>query len=111
MLPPIRPRPIIPSCISADLLELNSRDAAAALLQRLVVSRRLRAYQSGEAEFLPGNLQLFALVVDHLQAEDGVRTALVQLSCRVQVARAEPVRHDAAGLARARSAARAPVRA
>src|SRR5438309_1156081 len=95
MLPPMRPRPIIPSSTS-DLLQLDARDAAAALLQRLEIARRLRADQAREAERLPGDRQLLAVVLDHLQEEPGVRAALVQLAGRVQVARAEPVRDDAA---------------
>ena len=50
---------------------------------------------------LPGIAELLAEVVHDLDREHGVRAALVQLAGRVQVARAEALRHDAAGLARA----------
>src|SRR5437879_6187707 len=100
MLPPIRPSPIIPSCISGSphLVESQARDPAAALLQRLVVSGRLRAYQPRESEVAPGDLQLLALIVDDLKTEHGVRTTFVQLAGRVEVARPEAVRDYAAGL-------------
>ena len=109
MLPPIRPRPIIPSCISYSLSSVDPRDAAAALLERRVVARGLRADQPAEAERLAGDRELLARVVDDLEEEPGVGPALVQLARRVEVARAVAVRDDAAGrLARARGEPRAP---
>ena len=102
MLPPMRPRPIIPSCIY-DLLQSDARDPPAALLQRREVAGRLRADQLPEPERLAGDRQLVTGVVDHLQVEPRRRAALVQLPGRVEVARAEAVRDDAAGrLARPR---------
>ena len=68
MSPPIRPRPIIPSCIYASS-EVDARDAAAALLQRREVARRLRADQLPEAERLARDRELVARVVDDLQEE------------------------------------------
>ena len=76
MLPPIRPRPIIPSCIRLH----HPRDAPAARLQRLVVARRLRADQAGEAEVAAGDRQLVAGVVHDLQEEAVVRASLVELT-------------------------------
>ena len=92
---PMRPRPIIPSCIYV-LLDVDARDAAAALLQRREVPGGLRADQPAEAERLAGDRQLVARVVDHLQEQPRVRAALVQLAGRVQIARAVPVRDDEA---------------
>ena len=106
MLPPMRPRPIIPSCITRRP-PVDPRDAAAALLQRLVVARRLRADQAAKPNVAAGDRQLVAGVVDDLEEEAGVRPALVQLPGRVQVARPEAVRDDAARRrARGRRAAR-----
>src|SRR5919197_1648108 len=98
MFPPIRPRPIIPSCICLSLLEMDARDAAAALLQRREVARGLRADQLREAERLIRDRQLVTGLVDDLQEEPRRRAALVQLARRVQIARAEAVRDDAARL-------------
>ena len=82
---------------SGNLLELDAGDAAAALAQRVEVAGRLGADQPGEAERLAGDRQLGAVVLDDLQEAPGVRAALVELAGRVQVARPEPVRDDAAG--------------
>src|SRR3954447_3346629 len=95
---PIRPSPIIPSCMCTKLLRLAVFDvdasrAAAALLQRRVVARRLCADEPAEAERLAGDGELVALVVDHLQKQAGVRAALVELARRMQVARPVAVSH------------------
>ena len=58
MLPPMRPRPIIPSCIATNLLQLDAGDAAAALAERLEVAGGLGADQPGEAERLARDRQL-----------------------------------------------------
>src|SRR6476661_2387909 len=79
------------------LLETDARDPAATLLQRREIPRGLRADQLPEPERLPGDRQLVARVVDDLQEEARRRPALVQLPRRVQVARAEAARDDAAG--------------
>src|SRR5881275_3270671 len=69
---PMRPRPIIPSCIALTLLHVDARDAPAALLQGRVVPRRLRADQPAEAERPARDRQLLARVVDDLQEEPRV---------------------------------------
>ena len=85
---------------------VDSRDAAAALLQRLIVSGGLGADQAAKPNARAGNRQLVAGVVDDLQEEAGVRAALVELPGGVEVARAEAVRDDVArSRARARRAA------
>src|SRR5437660_913813 len=61
----MRPRPIIPSCTS-HLLDVDSRSAAAALLQGRIVPGRLGAKQAPEAERLLGNRDLVAGIVDDL---------------------------------------------
>src|SRR5436190_9804938 len=106
MFPPIRPRPTIPSCITlppsaSDVLQSDSRDAAAALFEGRIVACRLRAYQPAEAELSPRDRQLGTGVVDHLEKHPCRRAALVQLSRRMEIARPVPVRHHAAGAARA----------
>src|SRR5581483_9218066 len=80
------------------VLQTDSGGATAALLQRRIVPRRLRPDQPPEAERLPGDRQLLARVVDDLQEETRVRAALVQLACRVQVARPVAVRDDESAL-------------
>ena len=95
-----------------DLLQSYAHDPPAALLERREVAGGLARISRAEAERAARDRQLLAGVVDDLDEEAGVRAALVQLPGRVQVARAEPERDDAAGLARARRrAARARPRA
>src|SRR5436190_22240187 len=81
------------------LLDVDSRSPAAALLQRRVIAGSLRADQTAEAEVPAGDRQFVAGVVDDLQEEPGVRTPLVELSRRVQIARAVAVRDDEAAAA------------
>jgi hypothetical protein len=57
--------------------------------------------QTGEAEAAVRDVDLLAGVVDDLDEASARRAALVQLARRVEVARPEPVRDDAAGLASA----------
>ena len=76
------------------LLDVDSRDAAAALLQGRIVSGGLGAKQAAEAERLAGNRDLLAGIVDDLEEEAGVRAALVQLPGRVEVARPVAVGDD-----------------
>src|SRR5205823_57725 len=76
----------------------DARDAAAALAQRLEIARGLGADQPREAERPVRDLQLLAVVLDHLEEESRVRAALVQLAGRVEVPRAEAARDDAPSL-------------
>src|SRR5213078_3458706 len=71
----MRPRPIIPSCTS-HLLDVDSRSAAAALLEGRIVPGRLGAKQAPEAERLPGNRDLVAGIVDDLEEEPAAATKL-----------------------------------
>src|SRR5581483_1215778 len=96
---PMRPRPIIPSCIPLCLLESDSGDAASAFLQSCIISRRLGSDQAPEAERAVRDRQLVARIVDELQVEAAVRAALVQLPGGVEVARPVPARDDEAGAA------------
>src|SRR3954454_9415249 len=102
---PIRPRPIMPSCIrcscraASDVLQVESGDPPAAFLERRIVTRRLRADQAAEAERLPRDGELLAGIVDDLQEETDVRPALVQLPGRMEIARPVAVRDDEAALA------------
>src|SRR4051794_33529853 len=79
------------------ILHVHARDAAAAVAQRREIAGRLRADQLREAERLVGDRELVAVVLDDLQEETTVRATLVQLPGRVEVARADAVRDDAAG--------------
>src|SRR5204863_4499638 len=90
-----------PFRVASDVLQFDSHDSAAALLERCEVARRLRADQPPEAELAPWDRDLAAGVVDDLDEEAGAGPALVQLARGMEIARAEPVRHDAAGLVRA----------
>src|SRR5436305_1397914 len=83
------------------VLQSDSHDFAATLLERGQVARRLRADQPPEAELPPRDRDLPTGIVDDLNEEAGIRTAFVQLAGGVEIPRAEPVRHDAAGLVRA----------
>jgi hypothetical protein len=65
-------------------LDVDSRDASAAFLQRRIVSRRLRTDQPAEAERLVRDRELVTRIVDDLQEEAGVRAALVQLTSGYQ---------------------------
>src|SRR5205823_11700095 len=90
-----------PFRVALDVLQSDSHDSAPALFERGQVARRLRPDQPSEAELPPRDRDLAAGVVDDLDEEAGVRAALVQLPRRVEIARAETVRHDAAALVRA----------
>ena len=83
-----------------DLLQSDSHDTPAPLLERREVAGRLRADQAPEAEVATRDRQLLSGVVDDLDEETGVRPTLVQLPRGVQVARAEAARDDAARLVR-----------
>src|SRR5579864_2999019 len=118
---PIRPSPIIPSCMplsfaswacahglgpparsarfGSQILEPDARRRAAPLLERGEVAGRLGAEQAPEPERPSRYRQLFARVVDHLQEEPGRWPALVQLARRVEVARPIAVRDDELALA------------
>src|SRR5437667_6624219 len=62
--------------------------AAAPSLQRSVVSQRLRLLERLEAERSAGNPQVGGIVRHDLQEQTAVGPSLVELSGRVQVARA-----------------------
>src|SRR6478672_4168386 len=81
-----------------NLLESDSRDRPAALLQRCIVSRSLRLDEPAKAERLPRDRELLADVVDDLEEAADRRPALVELPGRVQVPRAEAEGDDAARL-------------
>src|SRR5262249_27025365 len=86
------------SRVALEVLQSDANDSAAALLERGEVAGRLCLDETPEAELLPRNRNLVAGIVDHLHEEASVRAAFVELSRRVQVARAEAVRDDATGL-------------
>src|SRR3954447_11053958 len=76
------------------LLDVDSRNPAATLLERGVVTGGLRADQPAKAEVPARDRQLLARVVDHLEKEPDVRAALVELPGRVQIPRPVTVRDD-----------------
>ena len=82
-----------------SVLQSHTADISAAFLERLEVAGGLSRDQRPEAEVAARDVELLAEVVDDLDREHRVRAAFVQLSRRVQVARAEAFRDDAAGLA------------
>src|ERR1700754_470083 len=118
MLAPIRPRPIIPSCMICfpffpgiarrrlpegllnggsescktclDILaEMHAQDAAVAFGKHLEVASRLCGFDNAEGVFLPRHRDVGLVVASDLQEDAAVRPALVCLSCRMQEARAE----------------------
>ena len=66
------------------------------LLESREISRCLSADQAPEPELTPGNCELFAEVIQHLQEEAVRLPPFVQLPGRVQVARAEATSDDTA---------------
>src|ERR1700675_409203 len=111
MLPPIRPSPIIPSCITPswplsgqnpyDRLaqfgkargdvrsEMDAQGAAAALGQDVEIATRLRRLHDTESVFLARHRQILAIIAGDLQEDAGIRAALVGLPGRVQEPRPE----------------------
>src|SRR5580765_5210591 len=83
---------------ASEVLQSDSHDLPATFLQRAKVAFGLSANQTPEAEVLAGNRYLCSCVVDHLDEQTRRRAALVQLAGGVEVARAEPLRHDAVRL-------------
>src|ERR1700720_4433327 len=103
MLPPIRPRPTMPSCIrllpeigcSSERLpdgflegrqtscnvgtEMDAQDTASALRQHPEVATRFRRLDDTEGVFLPGNLNIAGVVAGDLQKHAGIRPAFVGL--------------------------------
>src|SRR5262249_53972442 len=110
MLAPIRPRPIIPSCIEAWLLcrktlaancafelsqppvnvfpEVDAQHAPATLPERLKIAERLGLDQPSDRVIRLRHGQRLSWLVHELHEEARVWTAFVQLAGRVQEARA-----------------------
>src|SRR6266540_4236505 len=78
-----------------EVVQSDPHDLPPALLQRAVVALGLRANQAAEAELAAGDRDLVAGVVGDLDEHTGLRAALVQLTCGVQVARAKAARDNA----------------
>src|SRR5579871_151166 len=113
MFPPIRPRPIIPSCIVslflsgerlresfldrrgerrqtlADIVQVDSQRPAVSLGEHFEISARLRRLHHAERELLPRYRKVGRIVTGNLQKYPCVRSAFVCLSRRVQEARSE----------------------
>src|SRR5919201_1136964 len=81
-----------------NVLQSDSNDSPAALFERGEIPGGLCADQAPEAELLAGDRDLAAGVVDDLDVEAGIGPALMQLTGRVQVTRAETVRDHTARL-------------
>ena len=115
MFAPIRPRPIIPSCIRVTFKtpslyfvrnriidcvrkfrerlvylerEVQARSATIALVQRFEIAEGLRALERLERRH-PRNREIERRVGGELEEDARVRAALVELAGRVQEARAE----------------------
>src|SRR5262249_28735274 len=106
MLAPIRPRPIIPSCIEAWLLcektsaancafelsqsprdvfaEVNTKQAPATLRECLKIAHRLRLDQLPERVIRFRHGQRLGWLIHELHEEACIRPTLVQLAGRVQ---------------------------
>ena len=113
MFAPIRPRPIIPSCMlpapsrvitpapasiaASSVLqagghvraEMDAQRAPAALGQHLEVAARLGRLDDAEGVLLARHRQVVRVVAGDLQEDAAVRPALVGLAGRVQEARPE----------------------
>src|SRR5262249_2493568 len=104
MLPPMRPRPITPICMSNLAIErrlqrrqasgnlagnVNVQGAPAALEQDIEITARLRSFDHAETGAMPRNRQIFAVIGGDLQEYAAVRPALVSLPGRMQKSRAE----------------------
>ena len=106
MFAPIRPRPIIPSCMPMPALhptllcqclldrgveraqtggdvrpEMDSEGPAMALRQNLKVPARLRGLDETKRVLLSGDLQILAVLAGHLQEHSAIGTTLVGLAC------------------------------
>src|SRR5262245_38295745 len=108
MFAPIRPSPIIPSCIAVSLgegpldrlaelrepagdvgAEVDTKGAPAALGEHGEVAARLGGLDDAEREVPAGNREVGCVVSGDLQEDAAVRAALVGLAGRVEEARAE----------------------
>src|ERR1700742_5236741 len=117
MLAPIRPRPIIPSCMNYFpffpviarrylpegllnginkfckariniLAEMHAQGAAVAFGKHLKITPRLCGFDNAKGVFLPRHRNVHIIVTSDLQEDAAVRPALVRLPCRMQEARA-----------------------
>src|ERR1700756_5363553 len=108
MLPPIRPKPIIPSCIFFVLtqrfgdrsiqhlqalfqiaLQMHPQRAPAALGQDVEITAGLCRLDHAKACLLAGDSKILGIVGGDLQKHSGVGAALVGLTGRMQEARTE----------------------
>src|SRR5687767_11819053 len=113
MLPPMRPKPIMPSCIwpcpvivscersSNGVLEsrqtgcdmhakMDAQDTPAALGQYLEVAARLRRLDDTKSIFVTRNIHIGGIVAGYLKEHAGIRPALVGLARRMKKSRPEP---------------------
>src|ERR1700687_3378833 len=108
ILPPIRPRPIMPSCILISLIqrilnrsiehlqtsfeiafEMHAQRTAAALGQHAEIAACLRGLDHAESGLLTGHGQIPGIVCGNLQEYAAVGAALVGLSGGMQETRGE----------------------
>src|SRR5882724_1305692 len=112
MLPPMRPKPIIPSCIGSSpvtrlcerschgvlergqaardvLAEMDAQDAPAAFDQNPEIAVRLRRLDDTESEFLIRYLDVGGVVAGDLEEHAGIGASLVGLSGRMKEPRPE----------------------
>src|SRR5262245_2386187 len=110
MLLPIRPRPIIPSCIpitpclsaqrlldgraqrresALDVREVNAQRTPTPFVQNLEISPRLRCLDGAECVLASGYLQIDVVVARDLEEYPGVRTPFVRLTRGMQKAGTE----------------------
>src|ERR1051326_3153608 len=104
ILAPMRPRPIIPSCISKDSFhqgielrqagghigaEVNPQSAATLVGEYLEVAAGLRGFHHAEGILLAGHIEIDGVVTGDLEEDTAVRSAFVSLSGGVEEARSE----------------------
>src|SRR5882724_2350699 len=108
MLPPIRPRPIMPSCILASLvqcfryggikccqrrgevaLEMNPQRPSSAFGEHVEIAACRRCLDDTKTRLLARHRQIPGVIGGDLQEHAAVRTALVGLAGRMQETRAE----------------------
>src|SRR3990167_1750595 len=119
MLAPIRPKPIIPNCTALSFppvlrlastrpaerapdeiaettkagrhvrTEMHTEEPPSALGQDLKVALGLKAFEQAEGVFLTGDRQVHGILGGDLKKHSGIGPALMELSGRMEKARAE----------------------
>src|SRR5438477_3895205 len=70
-------------------MQMNTQGAAAALVQHVEITLRLRQLDRAEAELAIFERHVFGMVAGEREKDAAVRAALVRLAGRMQIARSE----------------------